>query len=182
MEFVAFLAMTGGASRVLMTIDEQKQQFSFAYIRAVAAAACIVVTQPSVDDDSVDLIFHQKGTGTVFRSPILEAQVKCTEAAAIQPGHIAYPLKLKNYNELRPTNLMAPRILIVVLVPDLLPDWLNHSEQELAMRRCGYWHSLRGMPTVPNNTSLTVHLPRINQFTVVQFQAMMARIGHGGQP
>lgn len=174
--------MTNGISPALMTIDQQKEQFSLAYVRAVAAAACVAVTQPPVDDDSVDLIFHQKGTGTVFRSPILEAQVKCTEAATIHPAHIAYPLKLKNYNELRPTNLMAPRILIVVLVPDLLPDWLNHSEQELAMRRCGYWLSLRGMPAVPNTTSVTVHLPRINQFTVVQFQAMMARIGRGGQP
>lgn len=41
-----------------MTLDQQKEQFSYAYVRAVAAVAQIAVTPPTVDDDSVDLIFH----------------------------------------------------------------------------------------------------------------------------
>ena len=92
------------------------------------------------------------------------------------------PLKIKNYDELRPADFLVPRILIVVVVPDSLTDWLNHSEVELAMRRCGYWLSLLGMPATTNTASVTVHLPRIKQFTVVELQAMMQRIGSGGHP
>jgi hypothetical protein len=165
-----------------MTIDDQKEQFSFAYVRAVAATARIAVNEPTVDDDSVDLILQQKGTGGIFRSPRLEVQVKCTEAATITAAHIAYPLKIKNYDELRPTDFLVPRILIVVVVPNSLADWLNHSEPELAMRRCGYWRSLRGEQSTINTTSVTVHLPRTNQFTVTELQAMMQRIGNGGYP
>lgn len=165
-----------------MTLDDQKEQFSFAYVRAVAAAAQIAVSEPAVDDDSIDLMFQQRCSGAIVRSPRLEAQVKCTEAAPVHPAHIAYPLKLKNYDELRPLDILVPRILIVVLVPDDLGDWLSHSEQELAMRRCGYWFSLRGALATANTANVTVHLPRVNQFTVAQLRGIMQRIGDGRNP
>lgn len=165
-----------------MTLDDQKEQFSFAYVRAVAAAAQVSVSEPTVDDDSIDLILQQRTGGGRVRSPRVEAQVKCTAAKPVQPAHIAYPLKLKNYDELRPTNVLVPRILIVVLVPDDVADWLNHSEPELAMRRCGYWMSLRGEPATTNSTNVTVHVPRAHQFTVAGLQNMMQRISNQQNP
>lgn len=117
-----------------------------------------------------------------MRSPQVDAQVKCTAAASVSATHVAYPLKIKNYDELRPTDLQVPRILIVVTVPDDLGDWLKHSEQELAMRRCGYWLSLRGEPGTTNTTSVTVQLPRANQFTVAELAGIMQRIGNGQNP
>lgn len=165
-----------------MTIDDQKEQFSLAYARAVAAVAQISVCEPVVDDDSIDLIFQKRGGGGVVRSPRVEVQVKCTDAATITATHIVYPLKLKNYEELRPVDVLVPRILIVVVVPDDLNDWLDHTEQELALRKCGYWVSLRGQPATTNTTSVTVHLPRTNQFTVAELQGIMQRIGNGQNP
>jgi hypothetical protein len=168
-----------------MTIDDQKEQFSYAYARAVAAVAKVAVSEPTVDDDSVDLEFRMKGGGGAFRSPQLGAQVKCTESANLHQDHVAYALKLKNYDELRPTNLLVPRILIVVTVSDNLDDWLNHSEDELAMRKCGYWVSLRGQPAAnvgPKTDKITIHLPRVNHFTVAQLTKIMQRIGNGQTP
>ena len=167
---------------LLMTEDDQKEQFSFAYARAVAAVAKVAVSEPSVDDDSIDLFFKVRGGGGVVRSAQLDAQVKCTEAANVNEAHVAHRLKLKNYDELRPTDVLVPRILIVVLVPDQIADWVNHSEQELALRNCGYWMSLRGFPATTNTTSETVHLPRLNQFNVAALQQIMARIGNGQLP
>jgi len=74
--------------------------------------------------------------------------------------------------------VLIPRILIVVLVPNDLTDWLNHSEQELAMRYCGYWISLRGEPATGNTATVTVHLPRTSQFTVAELQSIIQRIGN----
>ncbi len=165
-----------------MTLDDQKQQFSFAYARAVAATAQVAVSEPTVDDDSVDLMFQQRDGGGTVRSPRVEAQLKCTETAAVQASHVPFALKLKNYDDLRPTDLLVPRILIVVLVPTTLSDWLNHSEQELALRKCGYWLSLRGLPATTNTASVTVQIPRANQFTVAQLQGIMQRIGNGQFP
>ena len=110
-----------------MTIDDQKEHFSYAYARAVAATAAVSVATPEVDDDSVDLILSQKATGTAFRSPRLEVQVKCAEegAVTVSATHIHFPLKLKNYDELRPDDVLVPRILLVVLVPATLGQWLK---------------------------------------------------------
>jgi hypothetical protein len=165
-----------------MTLDQQKEQFSFAYVRAIAATAQIAISEPVIDDDSVDLLFQQRSGDGLVRSPRLEAQLKCTEVANVHPNHIAYPLKLKNYEDLRSADLMVPRILIVVTVPDNLDDWLNHSEAELAVRKCGYWVSLRGKEATDNQTNVTVHLPRINQFTVAGLQGIMQLIRNGQTP
>lgn len=167
-----------------MTINDQKEHFSYAYARAVSAAAAVAVTIPEVDDDSIDLVLFQKATGTVFRSPRLELQVKCAQhgSVTVSQTHVHYPLKLKNYDELRPADVLVPRILLVVLVPDELDRWLSWSVNELTVRRAGYWLSLRGMPNVANTTSVTVEVPLVNEFSVDQLCAIMQRIGNGQLP
>jgi hypothetical protein len=91
------------------------------------------------------------------------------------------PLSLKNYNELR-VNSHVPRILVVVLIPENLSHWVVQSEAELSIRHCAYWVSLRGMPETQNATTVTIELPRSNQFTVEALSTMIQRIGEGGFP
>jgi len=38
----------------------------------------------------------------------------------------------------------VPRILVVVTVPAVAQEWLSQSEEEMVLRHCGYWISLRG--------------------------------------
>src|SRR5471032_285962 len=90
----------------LMTLEDQKEQFSFAYVRAVAAVAQVAVTKPTVDDDSIDLNFRKRGGGGVLRSPQIDAQIKCTEAATLTAHHLSFSLKIKNYEELRPADVL----------------------------------------------------------------------------
>jgi len=165
-----------------MTINEQKEQFSFAYVRAICATANIIVNRPTVDQDSIDLAFQKDRCSGPNRSPRLEAQVKCTESAQGTDSHLSYPLELKNYEELRTTELLVPRILIVVLVPSNIQDWLSQSDQELCLHRCGYWLSLRGQPSTPNTSTVTVYLPRTNRFTVDQMTSIMTRISNRELP
>ena len=56
-----------------MDLDMQKEQFSRAYVQAVAACAGFAFSIPSVDDDSVDMSIHQTGGGGTIRSPRLGA-------------------------------------------------------------------------------------------------------------
>jgi len=56
------------------------------------------------------------------------------------------------------------------------------SEEELCMRYCGYWVSLRGMPETPNTATVTVTLPRVNLFTPNALQFIMQLIGEGYKP
>jgi len=164
-----------------MDINQRKQQFSHAYVKAVAAVAGFAWSQPSVDDDSIDLGLAQRGGAGTVRSPRLEMQLKCHAMATPAEPDFAFWLKLKNYDDLRePTEVK--RILVVVLVPDDLADYLAESETELAMRRCGYWYSLRGMPATANQTGETIRIPRAQAFTVQALQEIMQRIGQGALP
>ncbi len=162
--------------------DMQKEQFSKAYVQAVAACAGFSWSVPSVDDDSIDMCLHGTGGGGTIRSPRLDLQIKCTDRESPTTAQFSYSVKLKNYDDLRDESVMVPRILVVVLVPDSLPDWLKHSETELTLRRCGYWLSLRGMPDSTNTTGQTVQMNRLQQFNVDSLQAMMDRISNGELP
>ncbi|MBD2184115.1 DUF4365 domain-containing protein [Planktothrix sp. FACHB-1355] len=165
-----------------MDINQQKEQFSNAYLQAVASVAGYSLYKPAVDDDSVDWgIAARGGTGRI-RSPRLELQLKSTSRDVLDDSYVRYPLKLKNYDELRMDNFAIPRILVVVLLPENLADWIQQSEQELCIRYCAYWLSLRGMPQTQNTATVTVSLPRSNLFTVSALQSLMQLISQGSQP
>jgi len=164
-----------------MELNQQKELFSKAYVRAVAAVAGFSVNQLEVDDDSIDLHIVARGGGGIIFSPELNLQLKCTSRDVLDGQFIRYPLKIKNYNDLK-VNSQVPRILVVVLVPENVEDWLQQSELEMCMKNCAYWVSLRGQPERQNTTNITVELPRSHQFTVEALKSIMQRLSQGGLP
>jgi hypothetical protein len=162
-------------------INQQKEQFSSNFVRIVASVAGYALYKPEVDEDSVDWGIAAKGGIGFIYSPRLELQLKSTSRNVMVDYYVRYPLSLKNYNELR-VNSHVPRILVVVLLPENLSDWVVHSEAELSIRHCAYWVSLREMPETQNATTVTIELPRSNQFTVEALSTMIHRIGEGGFP
>jgi hypothetical protein len=165
-----------------MDLDQQKEQFSRAYVQAVAAVAGFAWSVPSVDDDSVDLTLHQRGGGGTIRSPRLDLQLKCKAAVTPAEAEFSHSIKLKNYDDLRESNVQVPRILVVVIVPDDLGDWLAHSEGEMALRRCAYWLNLNGLPASSNATGQTVTMRKAQLFNAASLRDIMNRIAGGGQP
>ena len=120
------------------------------------------------------------GEGIVF-SPELNLQLKCTSRDVLDGQFIRYPVSRKNYRDLI-INSQVPRLLVVVLVPENLENWLQQSEDEMCMRYCAYWVSLRGQPERLNTANVTVELPRSNQFTVETLKSIMQRLSQGGLP
>ena len=164
-----------------MDINAQKEQFSRAYVQAVAAVAGYAWALPSVDDDSIDLILSAKGGGGTARRPRVELQLKCHAAKPPTGSSFSFPLKIKNYDDLR-DDTIVPRILVVLLVPSSQTDWLTYTEQELSLRRAAYWVSLRSQPTRTNKTTVTVQVPRHQHFDVDGLRGIMHRINSEGQP
>lgn len=159
----------------MMDLGQRKEQFSHAYVRAVASVAGYSASIPEVDDDSIDLVLAGRSVDGIPCRPRIELQLKCTSEDVVRADKIIYPLKRKNYDELKLTNLLVPRLLVVVHVPESEEEWLRHSEDELALRRCGYWVSLYGDPETTNQTKVTVYLPRTNVFDVVGLRGLMGR-------
>lgn len=167
-----------------MNLNEQKQQFSTAFVRAVAAQCGLAYAVPETDDDSIDATVAKRGGGGSVRSPKLDLQLKATAGVALTPAqtHFSYPLLLKNYDELRPTNVQVPRILVVVLVPNVLADWMDCGEAAFALRSCAYWLSLRGMASTTNASSITLQIPRTNVFAPATLEAIFANLQLGVNP
>jgi hypothetical protein len=165
-----------------MDLASQKEQFSRAYVGAVAAAAGFAVYVPSVDDDSVDLGLAARGALGTIHSPRLELQIKCTAVGDLRVDHVRYKLKKKNYDDLRDPSLLVPRILVLVMVPENISEWIALTEDALVLRRCGYWVSILQHPARPNRRSVTLQVPRRQLFSPSTLGSMMYLIGRGGKP
>lgn len=170
------------AKRRLMDVSQRKEQFSKAYVRAIASAAGYDVSGPSVDDDGVDLVFSSRSKHGVIKSPKIEAQIKCTSQDILKSDNLIYPLEVKNYNLLIQEDFLVPRILIVVLVPEEAEQWLSHDESYLMMRHCGYWISLKGSLETLNTEKISISIPRKNCFNLESLHKIMDNISEGIDP
>ncbi len=164
-----------------MEINLQKEEFSYAYVRAVATVASCVFqrTTPPLDRLGIDLILTGLKSPQLDNFPILYVQVKCTPREVINDDLVRFPLSVKNYNELRLINRYPPIILIVVVVPEKVEEWLQQSEASLCLQRCGYWLSLVGADVTTNQDNITVSIPRKNLFTSQALEVIMQKILQG---
>ncbi|HUY89247.1 MAG TPA: DUF4365 domain-containing protein [Pirellulales bacterium] len=165
-----------------MDLGLQKEQFSNAYLCAVAAAAGFQSYKPLPDVDKTDWVIAAPGPKGTVRSPKVEVQLKCTSRDVLRDDHLAFAVDIDTYENLRDPSHMVPKILKVVVVPEDVEDWLMHSEERLALHHCGYWASLRGLPESDNTASVTIPIPRRQQFTVEELAGILDRIATGGAP
>ena len=158
-----------------MDLNASKEQFSNAFLLAVAAVAGCSVAKPSVDNDSIDWTISNR----LPRRPKLDVQLKCTAEDDGNGASVAFPLKKKNYDDLTVVDLICPRILILVAVPEQIDNWILLTENELVLRRCAFWVSLQGHPPSDNENSVTVHVPRRQTFTVESLIELMEKVDRG---
>lgn len=153
------------SSAVSGDFPDLQEQFSVAYVKAVAAVAGFYAQEarPSKDKDGVDLTISKRGYMGVTQSPELDIQAKSHlgDVPSIDPWK--YDLKTSSYNKLRATPYQVPRILVVVMMPKDVKEWLHHTpHHQLVLRRCAYWRYLVGEPETPNTSTVRIAMP-LNQ-------------------
>lgn len=155
------------------------EQFSRAYVFAIAAQAGCNSSRPEVDDDSVDLELCMKDIPNCkWTRGRIAIQLKCTHAVDCSKDEIAFALPVKNYNDLRAA-VMEPRLLVLVCVPEACEDWIKQTEDQLCLYHCAYWLSLAGKPETKNDSTVTVHIPRKNVFSVDFLKEAMRHSANG---
>ncbi len=159
----------------LLSINDQKEALSKAYIEAVAAGARFTTSEPKIDRDSVDITIYSGDN----RSARLDIQLKATQKLG-DPinGRFKFSLKLKNYNDLI-RDTMVPRILVVLDLPENENEWLSVSPSELILRKCAYWQNLNGLPNTENTENITIHIKNSNRFDVAGLKELMRQAGAG---
>ncbi len=140
-----------------MQLNDQKEEFSFAFVHAVASTAGFQVELPRRDRDSVD--------GQIISDlAIIEFQAKATAQQVERNGEFRFPLPIKNYDDLRNPDAMALRVLVVVKMPDDPSQWLSQTDEQLCLQGHAVWELLRGRDAVGNQTSVTIPIPSTNRF------------------
>lgn len=165
-----------------MHITNQKELFNVAYVHAMAAQAGLNHGSLTVDNDSLDLIIAGKGFGKNggYRNPQLHLQLKCTSQDLISGQYIKFPLSIKNYNDLRDPNVIAPSYLVVMIVPEDVNAWTSHDDNNMILNHCCYWVSLKGLPASGNKETIVVNVPLSQRLTPAALYQLMTLASERG--
>lgn len=166
-----------------------ESELSYAYLHAVASKAGMACNAGvrHEDNNGIDATLTAWGpfnNGGYLTEVDIKVQLKATIAVPADDGaNLSYFLSgVSRYNDLRTPTVNAARILVVLFLPADAQDWLNHSEEELALRKCAYWQSLRGAPATTNGSGATVHLPKTQMFTPQALTDLAARLSRPDFP
>ncbi len=163
-------------------ITDAQERFSSAYVKLMCAAAKINYSEPTSDNESVDIELIGKGFQGRWKRPRILAQLKCTsnyKYIDMEKQELSFPLPIKNYNDLREVDDL-PKILIVVFCPKDNHDWVQYSSLQSKVRFSGYWVSLEGEPAVNNKTSVIVKVPftqAFNNLTLIELMEQYSARG-----
>jgi hypothetical protein len=113
-----------------MAITTQQECFGDAYLLAVAGVAGCAVSLRRPDDDSIDWTLSSR----LSRRPKIDIQMKTWNGDDRASDPIRYPLKRKNYDDLILTDVLAPRIFVLVTIPQDIGDWMTLSAEQLILR------------------------------------------------
>lgn len=79
------------------------------------------------------------------------------------------------YNDLRFEAYLCPRLLVVLHMPAEEARWEGQTSDELILRHCAYWISLKGHAPTTAANSVRVAIPLENIFSVDQVVRLMQR-------
>jgi hypothetical protein len=88
---------------------------------------------------------------------------------------IKFDLDVPGYNSLRSTQIQAPQLLVVLILPQDETEWLVADERSLAFKKCAFWSNLYGEPAVQNTSTVRVSLPRQQMFHPNALRDLMQR-------
>ncbi|MGE0598665.1 MAG: DUF4365 domain-containing protein [Dehalococcoidia bacterium] len=77
-------------------MNDRKEQFSHAYLRAVASAAGLAVMRNEVDRNSVDVYVHAVDASFGVKQPLIGVQLKCSSTVRLDADTLSFPLSRKN--------------------------------------------------------------------------------------
>ncbi len=165
-----------------------ESELSYAYLHAVASQAAMACRDGNrhEDNNGIDaqltawLPFVDANTLTEVD---IKVQLKATIAEPADDGHnYEYRLQGANrYNDLRSETIGIARILVVLFLPRDAAEWVHHSPDQLALRRCAFWQSLRGAPEI-NAGSAVIKLPKTQVFSPEGLTQLAGRLSRRDFP
>jgi len=168
-----------------MTPQDIEAELSYAYLHAVASHASVACQVASRMHDGLGIdamltLRHDFGPPAILTDITLHLQLKATTRTPVHnDGRFSYFLKdAQEYERLRKASSLPPRLLAVLFLPTPQADWLTCAAEQLVLRKCAYWTSLRGAPASKNDSGQTVYLPDTQVLSPDGLRALFERVAH----
>lgn len=160
-----------------------KERLGHAVVELIATRAGCQATQPYTDYKSIDVLISPIADDLPMK---IDAQIKAVTTLVPKGSFLRYRLEKNNYDHLRRTDVLVPRLL---LVADLNKDensWVTCDDNSVTFCNCVYWFDLYGFPAASQNTKVPLDIPMTNRLTALELVALMSRgyanskAGNGG--
>lgn len=152
----------------MLTRNDRQEALSRAYVRAVAAMAGVICTEPE-QDYGVDLCLRRvrhRGNRHADAGSQVDLQLRSTTKFVDEENHFKYDLDVVTFDDLRLEGDNVPRFLVVLRLPAEEGSWLEQSIEQLILRRCAYWVSLVAQKATSSTTTTRITIPKSNVFSV----------------
>jgi hypothetical protein len=154
-----------------MRLEDKQEQLSLAALHAVCAKAGFAYgTSGRIQDnwgwDAHADVYERLDPASVLTDFKIKFQLKATRQDLTQSGgRFSFPLEVTHYNRLRAAGRSdAPTYLVVFHMPGAESEWLQVTPEQLVLRRCLRFVSLRNAPETASQT-ITVYVPARNVLT-----------------
>ena len=159
-----------------MDDNKVKEIISEAFFTLILAKNRFKIYKSHTGDDGVDLLVNpviirkrvlDGKTSRLDSGKKLDIQLKCTTDGKVKPlpsGNFHYFLKVKNYEDLiyRRDDAGIPLLLVVFILPDNENEWIEILNNQLLLRKCGYWYQI----TDEDDFSKTAHLKKTSNVAI----------------
>ncbi|WP_031078664.1 DUF4365 domain-containing protein [Streptomyces sp. NRRL WC-3742] len=171
------------APRGNLAVTACMETLQVGYLHAVAAAAGCSLSQPFPDNGIDWHVSHGSREHEVDDEVTVKIQLKATQQIAARPPgpHFSFTLDNEHLRKLARTRVAVPRILVVMLLPSRVDQWLDARPDALELRHCCYWTNLAGHP-VTGRRRTNVRVPTDQVFDDRALCDIMARVGAGASP
>lgn len=146
-----------GVDPVLPQWDDntRRGRYGVAYVHAVCsqAGAAWSETSPDEDREAID--------GAISLGPgSVNVQIKCTSTSELSAESATISLK-PSWVESWKQQLLAPTFIVVVRVPQGIPDWIAHLDDGTMHRTAAHWAQFD-----PAQHTKSITVPRSQRFTI----------------
>jgi Domain of unknown function (DUF4365) len=160
------------------------EQLQVGFLRAVAASAGCVPSEPVIDE-GIDVILSHKSISHTYpgdNCARLEVQLKATAEFVDSDGdHVSVPLQRDRWDYYRADCNTLSKIVVILSMPSDQADWTLADHDVFSIYHCAYWVNLATEPQSTLVKPLAV-APRSQIFDDIALCKIMARIGKGGRP
>ena len=163
-----------------MIATKRQEELSISYLNAVCAVKGISMEILRHDEDGIDVMLHKEKSIDRLNLHKYRVQVSVQLKSTVSnfkdsDTFFSYPLKKKNYDDLR-TLASTKAFLFLFILPEDEQNWVSHSIEELVVRKCMYWADLTDLPDSDNKNTVSVQIPKDNIVSPDSLDKLLSQI------